>query len=594
MCGFIGQVSLNNIHPDLLNKPNDRIICRGPDGCKKEHFSNNSVNYSLIFNRLRILDLSTTADQPMRSIKDKSLIMFNGEIFNYQELRKKLVNQGSRFFTERSDTEVILNGLDIFGKKFIDQLRGQFAIFYVNFDKGEILLSRDRLGQKPLYYAINDNTFSFSSNLKSLTETIADQQIDYSQITNYINFGVVPSPHTPYKNIYKLEAGENLIISINLNNFSFVKEKYWSPVNFIDDKTFETEEFFNIFTDSVTLRKDADVEVATFLSGGIDSTSIIKNMYDSGHKINSFSVSVPNSKYDESLWANQVASKYSTNHTSINVSSNLSFEDIREALSSLDEPYSDPSVVPSYFLTKEMSKHFKVGISGDGGDELLGGYERIVKTVDYKNRFLDIFSKVDYLYPSFLGSGNRFLSKSKDIDTRYKSFLEDRKFLKLLDIDLVTNNNFLTLDNRFSDYKNVLLKEYSFFLSEMMLLKVDRTSMKNSIEVRSPFLDHKLIEYIFSHNTNYVNHLEPKQILKKYLSSDFNNKFLQRKKQGFVFNLEDFIYNNKNQIFDILNSGEISSYLNMKKLNLLNINKSRINSQRIWKLLVLSNFFENS
>ncbi|MCH1613394.1 MAG: hypothetical protein L7S72_08865, partial [Flavobacteriales bacterium] len=171
MCGFIGQVSLNNIHPDLLNKPNDRIICRGPDGCKKEHFSNNSVNYSLIFNRLRILDLSTTADQPMRSIKDKSLIMFNGEIFNYQELRKKLVNQGSRFFTERSDTEVILNGLDIFGKKFIDQLRGQFAIFYVNFEKGEILLSRDRLGQKPLYYAINDNTFSFSSNLKSLAET---------------------------------------------------------------------------------------------------------------------------------------------------------------------------------------------------------------------------------------------------------------------------------------------------------------------------------------------------------------------------------------------------------------------------------------
>jgi asparagine synthase (glutamine-hydrolysing) len=594
MCGFIGQASFEVLEPEKLISPNDRIICRGPDECKTEFFSSGPVNYSLVFNRLRILDLSTTADQPMKSSNGKSLLMFNGEVYNHKELREKLIKKGAKFVTRKSDTETILNGLDLFGKKFIKELRGQFAIFYVNFEKREILLSRDRLGQKPLFYKFEKNTVSFSSNLKSLLEIVDSNQIDYSEIVNYMNIGVVPSPKTLYKNIYKLNPAENLIISINSDSFDIKNEKYWSARDVVDEKNFQLEEFFDIFTDSVNIRKDADVEVATFLSGGIDSTSIIKNMHDNDHKINSFSVSVPNSKYDESKWASQVSKKYSTNHTNINVTSSLSFENINEALTSLDEPYSDPSVIPSYFLTKEMSKYYKVAISGDGGDELLGGYKRVVKTLNYNKKYLDIFSKAYEFYPSFLGTGNKLLSKSKNIETRYKSFLEDNKFLNLLDLKPEINNNLLKLDNGFDNYKNILLTEYRFFLSEMMLLKVDRTSMKNSVEVRSPFLDHKLIEYIFSHNTNYINHNEPKEILKKYLSDDFDTSFLQRKKQGFVFNLEDFIYKNNVEIFDILSNGKIVNFMKLNKLNQLNIKKSPINAQRIWKLLVLNSYFEDS
>lgn len=593
MCGFIGHLSKNNISQEKLELANNKIICRGPDSCKKLQFENNNFNFSFIFNRLRIIDLSNLADQPMWSESKKSIIMFNGEIYNHKSLREDLIKKGIKFKTIKSDTETVLKGLDFYGKEFIKKLRGQFSIFYLNLENSSCLLTRDRLGQKPLYYKIANDKVSFSSNLKSLVEFEGNIKLCKDQIIKYLKYGAIPSPNTIFKNVYKVKPSEIIEIFLNSNEIKVSKSVYWMIKEHIDNKKFTNDDFFELFSESVQIRQEADVEIGNFLSGGIDSTSIVKNMYDNNLKINSFSVNVKNPKYDESKWSGLVSEKYNTNHISIDIDSNLSFDYFTTPLKSLDEPYSDPSVVPSFYLSKEISKYFKVAISGDGGDELLGGYKRVQYTMKKFGYFNNLFSNFYNIYPAKFGTGNYFLSKNSDLGVRYWSYLEDKKFLKVLDIeDNNIDDEFLLIDESIDSYKSILLTEYKFFLSDMMLFKVDRTSMFHSVEVRSPFLDHKLIEYIFSHSLDYLDSTQPKKILKEYLANDFSNEFTNREKKGFVFDLENWIFNNKNIIFSQLIQGKVSQIINIEKLKKLLINKSRINSHRIWKILVLHFYLE--
>ena len=594
MCGFIGHLSKNIINHSKLEIANERIVCRGPDSCKKINFQHNQVNFSLFFNRLRILDLSEAADQPMWSEGKRSVLMFNGEIYNHKSLREKLSLNGTKFSTKKSDTETILKGLDFYGEDFIKQLRGQFSIFYYNFHKNEVILSRDRLGQKPLYYKLLNDKLTFSSNLKSLLDFEENLFLRKESLIDYIKYGSIPSPNTLFKNIFKVRPAETLKIFLRPDGFSIKKSNYWDVKDYLDYQEFNKEEFFEIFSESVKVRQVADVEIANFLSGGIDSSSIVKNMFDNGSKINSFSVNVDNSKYDESKWSRLVSEKYDTNHIEVDVNSKTDFEYYTLPLKSLDEPYSDPSVIPSFYLSKEISKYYKVAISGDGGDELLGGYKRVNKTFKNVGKFSNLISRLYYFYPSILGTGNYFLSKNKDIDIRYKSFLEDINFLNLLGLDdLSSEENLLFLDKNIDSYKSILITEYKFFLSDMMLFKVDRTSMYHSVEVRSPFLDHELLEYIFSHSVEYVDINQPKKILKDYLISDFDINFVSRSKQGFVFDIENWIYKNYENIFSILENGKVSTVLDIYKLKYLQLNKSRINAHRIWKVFVLNYYLDD-
>lgn len=592
MCGFIGQVSFENIDSRMLEKANNRVVFRGPDNCKIEKLQLDELNLLLIFNRLRILDLSENADQPMYSIDNNSLIMFNGEIFNHLELRKKLESRNVKFKTNNSDTETILNGINTFGKSFINELRGQFSIFYINFRDKKIILCRDRLGQKPLFYKFEEKILTFSSNFKAILESTTNNKLNYDELPSYLSLGVIPSPNSIFKNISKLEPAEVMEISFDDKQFYFHKEKYWELEESYDNKKFSNEEFFQLFSESISLRHIADVPIANFLSGGIDSTSIIKNLHDRGINTNTYSVEFPGSKYDESHWSRLVAKKYQTNHTSIEVNLELDFDNILTSLNSLDEPYSDPSVIPSNLIAKEISRNFKVALSGDGGDELLGGYTRVNQSLKNNIFQSNIFSKLYFLYPSMLGSGNILLSRSDNLEIRYKSYLEDIKFLNLLKIN--TYDNAFKINKNLDSYKSIISAEYKLFLSEMMLLKIDRTSMFNSLEVRSPFLDHKLIEYVFSHDISYVNLNQPKSILKDYLLEDFNIDFLNRPKQGFVFDLDDWIKKNEKNIKEYLYCSNLKNIMELKNLNYLFKIKSKQNGIRIWKLIVLSHFLHNS
>tara|TARA_B100001250_G_scaffold169750_1_gene146188 strand:+ start:18477 stop:20270 length:1794 start_codon:yes stop_codon:yes gene_type:complete len=590
MCGFIGKISFKQISKNELEIPNKRLTCRGPDSCVSDFYTGEDINYEIFFNRLTILDLSDKANQPMASKDNNSILMFNGEIFNHGELRKDLEKKRIKFFTNNSDTETILNGLNYYGVSFIEKLRGQFAIFYLNKKEKRIVLARDRLGQKPLYYKLDKESIIFSSNLISLLELEGSYSINEEEVVNYLKYGIVSSPNTLFKDFKKLLPSQ--IIQLNYENNRFHKDenKYWDTSEKVDNKKFDKDEFFSLFSESINLRLNADVPVANFLSGGIDSTSIVKNLYDSDQKINTFSVNVSNKKYDESKWSDLAAEKYETNHVSIELSSEIETADIENALGSLDEPYSDPSVVPSYLLSREISNYFKVAISGDGGDELLGGYKRVVNTINSKSNLSKYSSYLYSLYPSFLGTGNYFLSRDKNKSTAYRSYLEDQKFLDLLEVKNNSIEGKIEIPKNENFYKSLLQAEYKFYLPEMMMYKIDRTSMANSLEIRSPFVDHLLIEYMLSHDTDYYDSRSPKKLLKEYLYGDLGTDFVQRPKQGFVFDIENWIYKNNDMIKENLFNGSVSKMFNIKKLNLLSFNKSRINAHRIWKIFVLENY----
>ena len=593
MCGFTGSVSLENIDISLIEEANKFIECRGPDSKCFIEKKFNTYNLNFWFNRLSILDLTEEANQPMYSKDFNTMVMFNGEIYNHAELRKDLENQGLKFYTSHSDTETILVGLSYYGKKFVSKLRGQFAIAFLDEKESKLHLIRDRLGQKPLYYYLDNEHIHFGSSLLSLLKIIKEYKIDENQLNSYLNYGIVSSPFTLFKNVYKLMPSEILTVDLMKNKFTAKKTKYWNVENFVDNKPFDDEEFFSILTESIYLRTAADVPVANFLSGGIDSTSIVKNLVDNQKEVNSFSIYIEDSKYDESKYIKEVVSKYNLDHKSSTISSNISFDEINQSLDSLDEPYIDPSVVPSFILSKQISQFYKVAISGDGGDELLGGYERTMRSLQKSGFISNLISKTYNIYPSILGTGNRLLSKSSSLETKYRSFLEDQKLIKLLNIS--SDNNTYADGLNYKDayyYKNLLIADYKLFLPEMMMFKIDRTSMANSLEVRSPFVDHKLIEFVMTHDTTYLNPNKPKEILKKYLSVDFSDNFIDRDKQGFVFDVENWVFNNLDYISEKISNGHIVSTLNDNIIKLLSINKSRINGQRIWKLFVLEHYLE--
>ena len=600
MCGFIGAVSLNIFNQEQLLKSNNNIICRGPDETKtlfsntNDIFENKSnLNLSLIFNRLSIIDLSDKASQPMISKDFQTLLLFNGEIYNNLDLRKSLKNKGIKFDSHHSDTETLLLGLSYEGIDFLEKVEGQFSIFFFDNKIKKGYLIKDRHGQKPLYYFADKENILFSSNFLSLSSLINKKEIDQNAVEKYLQIGVIPSPETIFKNIKKVIPGH--VVEINfMDKFdNLIDFQYWNIEDFVDEQEFSNEKFFDLFSKAVSKRTISDVPVATFLSGGKDSTAIIKSLVDSNFKVNSFSVGFDDKIYDESNWFNQVVDKYNLNQSTRILNLNDINEEVENAIDAFDELYSDPSLVPSYIITKAMAKNYKVALSGDGGDELLGGYKRVLESLKFSQSGNSIIPKLNNVYPNFLGTGNTFLKRSKEIKTSYSSYLEDNNFLEMLNIPTHKHQTVRSFFGTSSNiYKNIQIAEYRLFLAEMMMFKVDRTSMANSLEVRSPFVDHKLVEYILSSNTPYIRNSNDKLLLNNYLENDFNSDFINRKKMGFVFSIESWIFSNLSEIKTYLEKSDFIKDSNKYILQTLSLNKSRINALRIWRLYLLEKYLD--
>lgn len=592
MCGFTGCFSFQNISSQDIDEGNKLAVCRGPDN-QKNISGSEGINFDLWFNRLSIIDLNDNANQPMVSSSLNSLIMFNGEIYNSNKLRQKKELKNYDFKTSHSDTETLLAGLEISGIEFINNLEGQFSFIYWNKKEKKIFFVKDRLSQKPLYFNLNENTITFASNLKSILKILKNNHVNDNYIKQYIAYGVVFSPNTIFDNIHKVEPGHYLEIDYIDNIFKSTVNKYWQPFDFIENKKFSQEEFLDIFSESVEKRLVSDVPIASFLSGGLDSTSIVKKISELGHRINTFSVVVDKSEINEESYIKEVVSKYNTNHSQIKVESSISSKNVFEALDCLDEPYGDPSIVPSFLLSKLISQDFKVAISGDGGDELLGGYSRMKNHLVKRSKLKNLYSKLYKTYPPLFGTGTRLKSFSNDFLEAHKSYIEDEKLVSLLFDAQINSQSGINFTEDKSLYKSVLINEYKYYLSEQMMFKVDRASMANSLEVRSPLVDNKLVEYILNTSHNYISKESQKLPLVDYLKEDFDSSFLNRPKQGFVFDYHTWVFENFNLISDIIDNSELNKYFHANKIYMLNKFKTRINALRLWRIFVLANYLNS-
>ncbi len=545
MCGYIGKISYNSIEQESIVTNNKDIVCRGPDENKIIHSSfeklfenKDDLNFSFIFNRLAIVDLGKNSSQPMVNKKKNTILMFNGEIYNHKSLRTEMEKDGIKFISDHSDSEVVLNGLSYYGKNFIDRMIGQFSIAFYNSDNKKLLLLRDRLGQKPLFYSYNNSELIFGSNLISVANVRGKKSLNTNSYNEFLNYGVVPSPNTIFEKIFKIKPGHFAEFEFTKSNINVDHKQYWSMEEHVSEENFEKDAFNEILSNAISIREEADVPVANFLSGGIDSSYIVKNMFDRGKEVNTFSIVLEDKKYDERKWSREVSKKYNTNHTEVELGLTDFEDNVLDSINFIDEPYADPSTVPSFVISKNISSQYKTSISGDGGDELIGGYKR-TNYLLFRNKKIKSFLKyLNYFYPNHYGTGNLFLRNSSDLSEASGSYFSDKNLLNYLNLKDSKKYELDFYKSFGTKYKTLLFSEYSFFLSEMMMLKVDRTSMAHSLEVRSPFVDHRLVEYMFRTSPNYLNYDNPKSLFKNSLMQDFGSEFTNRPKQGFVFNIE--------------------------------------------------------
>ena len=521
MCGINGFVS-KQFNPDkskeIINRMNDQIIHRGPedDGYYQEG------NVALGMRRLSIIDL-VSGKQPIIDETGNYVIVFNGEIYNYQKIRADLEKKNYTFKT-KSDTEVLLKAYIAYGVKCLDHLNGMFAFAILDKVNKQLFIARDRLGEKPLIYYKDSNKFVFASELKSIVNCIRPEfplEIDKPALRAYLRYTFIPSPLTIYKNIYKLEPAHYLIV--NVDDLSLSKHKYWDtkPVQntgLVKSYDEAKQQVLQVVNESTKMRLVSDVPLGVFLSGGIDSSIIAYSMASqSGQRIKTFSIGFSHYKsFDETAQAQRVAKFIGSEHHQFDLDFDDMRKDIEKIVLNYDEPFADSSALPSYWVSKITSDHVTVALTGDGGDEAFGGYNRYLVELYGKKLFFlnylpkELSAKIVNLLPEREENRNGFkfrmlkLIKSHDKDI-YRSFLkvismgfQESELSEIL-LDDLQGPEFIetSLKDKFANYSSLKMMrniDRLISLDGDMCVKVDRASMLTSIECRAPYLDHRIFE----------------------------------------------------------------------------------------------------
>ncbi|MFH1507993.1 MAG: asparagine synthase (glutamine-hydrolyzing) [Candidatus Omnitrophota bacterium] len=561
MCGICGMVG----RPDkeLVRKMTAALQHRGPDD--EGYFID--TNAGLGIRRLSIIDLQTGA-QPIYN-EDKSLaVVLNGEIYNYKELAGGLRDKGHKFYTN-SDTEVLVHLYEELGEDCIHKLRGMFAFAIWDKRKEELFLARDRLGIKPLYYSHQGNRFIFASEIKALLKDQAiSREIDLSALDYYLTFLYIPAPLTIFKNIKKLLPGHSLKIKDNSINI----KRYWR-LNALQESRLSInaykQETYNYLKDAVQSHLVSDVPLGVFLSGGIDSSAIVALMSKSGvSDIKTFSIGYEGkyASYNELEYASIIAKKFNTEHQEFIIKPDI-INTLGSVVKSLDEPFADSSAILTYFISKEASRYVKVALSGIGGDEVFGGYPRYLGAL-----MSSYYDKTPYFLRSWLKSISsrvKSSSKSRNVSGWIKRFLEaglltpQARYLSwisyfsnqmkqgLYSPDLAEEagltKDYIHMDcfkeSGINDYLDrVVYMDINTYLPDDLLIMADRMSMANSLELRVPFCDHKLVEKAFSVSySQKLRGLRLKGLLRDMLNGILPSRILNKPKQGFMIPLADWL-----------------------------------------------------
>jgi asparagine synthase (glutamine-hydrolysing) len=615
MCGITGFIS-KTYSEEQLSLATRRIQHRGPDGEGFFFETKNGWNTGLGHRRLSIIDLSTAADQPMKSHCGRYMMIFNGEIYNYKEIKN--TKFAGTEWRSTGDSEVILESFSKYGSECFQWLNGMFAIAIWDTKLNRLTLARDHVGIKPLYYYYNGHELIFSSELKSITAIRKDLSIDYTVIPAFLHIGYIPHPDTIYSEVKKISAGSYMEVSATGDGRLYAEEhSFWKIQNRINEKILCDEAVAKkqlnvLLSDAVKKQLVSDVPIGTFLSGGTDSsivTAVASKVAQ--EKINTYSIAVTDGKVNEAPYAAAVARHLGTNHHELPITQREIMEMIPDFIGVYDEPFSDSSAFPTMLVSKLARQNVTVTLSGDGGDELFWGYGSYLWAKRLQNPMLKLLSPAIYQTTRFLNSRYQRAGMLFEPHTPayFKSqlFSQDQYYFTEKELEKLLINpviDFSSINHSYSGRNLTIQEQVSFwdienYLKDDLLVKVDRASMKYSLETRVPLLDYRIVEFALNLspslkiNSNGTMKYLLKQLLYDYVPKDL----LERPKWGFSIPMVKWLKTDLKWMIDKYCSKElieqtgVVKHSEVKELIHKYFNGSDYLYKRIWAIIVLHWFF---
>jgi len=584
MCGIIG---FNWKNKKLIERKTNNLKHRGPDNQSIFISKNISIGHS----RLAIIDLDKRSNQPLINENKKLIITFNGEIYNFKEIKTELEKKGHKFKTT-SDTEVLLKGFEEWSEKLVDKLDGMFAFCIVNTDKKELFLARDHFGLKPLYYFSKKDKFAFSSELRELIE-FTDKKISKEGLEEYFNYRFTKGKNTLIKNIHKVLPGE--FLKVKYETGKITKTKYYSlklKQNKLNKK--ETKKKIKeLVTKAIKKRLIADVQIGSFLSGGLDSTIVTTIAKKINPKLNTFSMGFETT--NELEYAKIVSKKIKSKHKEFNYTQKKLFNQIETIIKHMDEPIGDAGFVPIYALSKEASKYNKVVLCGDGSDEIFCGYDR------YK---LYHYSKLINWIPFNMGKDILIKIQKTKNKKGFKKFFEITRLLDKNELKKIKiKDKAIKFENENKNLNEIMKYDIETLLPNDFFMKTDKMAGSSGLEIRTPFMDKELVEFVMSIKPQWkLRFWNEKKILKETFKKIIPKEITKRRKQGFNVPIDYWFKNKLNKELKTLlnrNNHQLYSkeeiYKLLDKIKTINENKYKENfiiAQKLWAVYVFEKWYE--
>lgn len=616
MCGITGFISFNEQFSESdLHQITNPLKHRGPNA--KGYFFDNTCG--LGHRRLSILDLSDRANQPMYSQNKRYVMVFNGEVYDFQEIAKTLAIQ----LKTTSDTEVVLESFAQKYVNFLHDLNGMFALAIYDTFEQSLYLFRDRIGIKPLYYYFDEtypDRLVFASELKSITElSTIPKEVNLEAVKDFLHLGYIPNPKSIYKNIHKLPAGSWLKLS---QKEGVVIEKYWDlrkkiydaptqkKLNILNKEEEAEKQLKKLLHKSLEYRLISDVPLGVFLSGGIDSSTVAAvASKELSLPINTFSIGFEENTFNEATYAKEVAKHIQSNHYELYVSIQDAKKLIPELINFYDEPFADASAVPTFIVSKFAKERVTVALGGDGGDELFFGYGMYLWAKRLQKSFWKGMRKPTATMLKML-KGNKYQKAShlfrypNKQEIAHHIFSQEQHYFGRLEIENLMTNAPQTSYSRLVNFPRELTAmekqaffDLEFYLPDDLLVKVDRASMQNSLEVRVPMLDHRIIEFALNLNPELkYKKGESKYLLKKILYQYLPKKLFDRPKRGFSIPLIEWLQGDLSFLIDEYLNEEVIKRFGIIKYEEVVKYKEKFKKGRtyiygrLWALIVLHQF----